>query len=152
MISIRHATSADSAAARSLVQTILVGEFGSPSSRSSFQDLEDVTDAYGGARDLFLVAEKDGDIIGTIAIKEDSQETALLRRIFIHKDHRGKGYGDTLLSEALEFCAGQGYESVIFRGTDRMKTAIKLCATRGFEEDDVACLGDLTMVIMSKEL
>ena len=152
MISIRHATDADSAAARSLIESVMVGEFQMTNGMAASPDLVKLSDSYGGKRDLFMVAEKDGEIIGTVAIKEDSQEVALLRRIFIHKDHRGKGYGDSLLSEALDYCAEQGYQTVMFRGTDQMKTAIRLCSSRGFEEDDVAVIGDMTMVIMSKTL
>jgi len=152
MISIRKGVSEDSEAVRQLIVSILTAEYNAVGESIDLQDLHDIASSYGGERDLFLVAEKDGSIIGTVALKEDSQETALLRRIFVQSDFRGKGYGDALLSEAMEYCEKMGYENVFFRGTDRMQTAISLCLKNGFEEDDVADLGDFTMVILSKNL
>ena len=152
MISIRSAKASDSEEITSLIKTILEEEFSGNGLFVGYDDLVDVTTSYGGARDLFLIAEKDGEIIGTIAIKEDSEDAALLRRIFVRGDQRGKGYGDSLLSEAMDFCEKAGYRTVSFRGIDRMKTAMRLCLKRGFEEDEVACLGDVNMVILHRVL
>jgi N-acetylglutamate synthase-like GNAT family acetyltransferase len=152
MISIRDGVSEDSKAVRQLIMQILKDEYNAVGEAMDLEDLHDLSQTYGGDRDLFLVAEKDGMIIGTVAVKEDSQETALLRRIYVHPDFRGKGYGDALFSEAIDFCEQHGYQNVFFRGTDRMQTAISLCLKNGFEEDDVADFGDFTMVILSKTL
>ena len=100
----------------------------------------------------FLVAEKDGVIVGTVAIKEDGRDVALLRRVFVHPDHRGKGYGTTLLNKALAFCFDHQYKTVTFRGTDKMRSAVQLCLKNGFREDDVSEFDDIKLLILSKTL
>ncbi|NQT92697.1 MAG: GNAT family N-acetyltransferase [Lentisphaerae bacterium] len=137
---------------RTLITDIMDGEFSPVSEAYQYNDLHDPLQHYGGEREVFLVAEKDDEIVGTVAIKEDGPDTALLRRIFVKKEFRGKGYGDSLLNEAIDFCLAHKYRRVAFRGTDRMQTALRLCLKKGFAEDDVAELGGVSLVVLSRPL
>jgi len=118
----------------------------------SFHDLDDPVRYYNGKKDIFLVAEKEGKIIGTIAIKEDSTDMALLRRVFVRKDFRGKGYGEKLVKEAVKFCFAHQYNTIIFRGTDKMQQALNLCLKQGFAEDDIVVASDSKMFVLTKDL
>lgn len=152
MVSIRRIRSDDVGDVKNLINSIMRGEFPKESKVYAYRDLDDPTDHYGGDRDIFLVAEKAGKIVGTVAIKEDSSDSALLRRIFVHRDFRGQGYGEKLLSKAMEFCFDHNYKNVTFRGTDKMQTALKLCLRNGFKQEDVAEVGDFRLIVLSRKL
>lgn len=152
MVNIRKIESEDTGGVKDLINDIMGVEFSKESDAYAYEDLDSLSDHYGGDRELFLVAELDGNIVGTVAIKEDSPDVALLRRIFVHKDHRGKGYGALLLSQAMAFCFKHNYKSVMFRGTDKMGAALQLCLKNGFEEQDVAEFGDFRLMVLSRQL
>ncbi len=152
MVAIRRIAEEDADKVRTLISDIMQGEFAEESAAYALQDLDDPVHYYGGSNDIFMVAEKDGRIIGTVAIKEDSPGTALLRRMFVRKEFRGKGYGDKLMKSAVEFCFERSYQNVIFRGTDRMRQALKLCLKEGFEEDDILATDDFKMFVLTKKL
>ena len=152
MVLIRKICSRDTSQVKQLIRGILDKEFTSEHQAHGSPDLDDPVQYYGGQKDIFLVAEKDGVIIGTVAIKEDTPDTALLRRIFLNKAFRGKGYGEKLLQKAMAFCFEQQYQNVTFRGTAAMKAALQLCLKEGFKETDVAEMNAFKMYVLTKRL
>ncbi len=152
MISIRQIQPSDNEQVRQLIDEIMRDEFGAVQGAYARHDLDNPSAYYSGAKDIFLVAEKDGRIIGTVAIKEDSPDTALLRRVFVRKDCRGRGYGDMLMRKAMEFCFDRHYQNVNFRGTDQMQQALKLCLKQGFHEEDVVATDAFKMFVLTKKL
>jgi len=151
-IDIRRVTPEDAPAVREIIEGILIDEFPSEKDAYAYQDLDDPARYYGGKRDVFFVAERDGQIIGTIAVKEDDRDTALLRRVFVRKPFRGRGYGKRLLDKAIEFCGQHRYKRLMFHGTDRMHTALKLCQSNGFQREAITLLSDLKMVLLKRAL
>jgi GNAT superfamily N-acetyltransferase len=153
MVLIRKICSRDTPQVKQLIRGILDKEFASArQAYGGIPDLDDPACYYSGPKDIFLVAEKDGAIIGTVAIKEDAPDTALLRRIFLNKAFRGKGYGEKLLQKALAFCFEQQYQNVTFRGTAAMQAALQLCLKEGFKETDVAETNAFEMHVLTKRL
>ena len=152
MVLIRKICPRDTPQVKQLIRGILDKEFRAEHHVYSEPDLDDPASYYGGPKDIFLVAEKDGAIIGTVAIKEDAPDTALLRRIFLNKAFRGQGYGEKLLQKALAFCFEQQYQNVTFRGTATMQAALQLCLKEGFKETDVAEMNALKMHVLTKRL
>ena len=137
---------------KSLISNIMIDEFSNEIIAYTYDDLDNLAEHYGGKREIFLIAEKNGKIIGTVAIKEDGDRMALLRRIFVHKDYRGKGYGAKLLAKVMEFCFEHNYKTVTFRGTDKMQTALQLCLKNGFKKSNISELGDFQLVELCKSL
>jgi len=152
MIQIRKICPHDTPRVKQLIHGIMDKEFASAHQAYGGPDLDDPARYYGGPKDVFLVAEKDGAIVGTVAIKEDAPHTALLRRIFLNKAFRGKGYGVQLLQKALVFCSEHHYQNVTFRGTDTMQAAIQLCLKEGFKEKDVVEMNELKMHVLTRQL
>jgi len=152
MITIRKIEPTDTPHVQQLIKDIMDSEFPEESKVYAFPDIENPVHSYCGKRDVFLVAEKNGQIIGTVAIKEDSPHVALLRRIFVGKMYRGKGYGEKLLQKAIEFCFDHHYQTVTFRGANNMRQALKLCLKQGFEEEDVLVTDAFKMFILKKKL
>jgi len=126
----------DSKGVKDLILTILTREYPFDRSAYSDSDLDKITETYSGNKDSFFVAEENGGIVGTVGIKEDSSEDALLRRLFVDPKHRKKGYGSRLLEIAIKFAREKGYKRIFFRCTDRMAAAMKLCISKGFKEKD----------------
>ncbi len=124
----------DSKGAKELILSILTKEYPFDKSAYSDSDLDRIDEVYSGTKDSFFVIEEGGSVVGTVGIKEESGDSALLRRLFVDAGHRHKGYGTQLLNKALEFCRAGGYKDVIFRCTDRMVDAMNLCKKSGFVE------------------
>ena len=130
----------DSDDVKDLILDILTKEYPFDKSAYSDSDLYNLSETYSGPRENFFVLEDNGKIVGTVGVKEDSKEVALLRRLFVESKYRGKGYGTLLMAEALTFCRDKGYASLVFRTTNRMKQAIDLCKKKGFQKEEEADL------------
>ncbi|NQU95852.1 MAG: GNAT family N-acetyltransferase [Candidatus Omnitrophica bacterium] len=126
----------DSVAVKDLILSILEKEY--PFDRSAYQDsdINDISGTYSGRDSVFFVIEENGKVIGTIGVKKDAPESALMRRFFVDTNYRKKGLGSMLLEKAVEFCKSKKYKEISFRATDRMGEAMKLCKKKGFEEKD----------------
>ncbi len=133
-MNIRRFEAKDSQKVKDLILSILTGEYPFDKKAYSDSDLNNISETYSGSRNSFFVLDSEGAVVGTIGVKEDSQDSALIRRFFIAGDFRGKGYGKQLMSEALKFCRSMNYKHAIFRGTNRMVQAIELCKKTGFVE------------------
>ena len=143
---IRVFKEADSNQVRKLINSIMRQEF-SDEEKVYFQDdLQNISKTYGGEKEVFFVAEEANDIIGTVAIKEEEDGVALLRRLFVHSDYRSRKYGQTLLEKAIHFCQQQHYRIINFRSTNRMKPAIELCKKNGFHERAKIDLGPFQII------
>lgn len=132
----------DSVGVKNLILAILEKEY--PFDRSAYQDsdINDISGTYSGEGNAFFVIEKDKKIVGTVGVKKDTKDCALLRRLFVDEYHRGKGHGTALLKKAIEFCQSKKYKELIFRATDRMRDAMKLCKKMGFvEKEDLEVSG-----------
>jgi len=134
MQQVRKICKSDCEAVKDLILAVLTKEYPFDKSAYSDSDLYDLCGTYSGPRDSFFVLEENGKIIGTVGVKEDSKDVALLRRLFVDSQHRRKGYGTMLIGEATSFCKEKGYSSVVFRTTNRMTGAIELCQKKGFRK------------------
>lgn len=151
-IVIRTVKNSDVPKVLKLIKGILESEFGKEAAVYPQIDLYDLENSYGGTRDCFLVAEKDGDIVGTTAVKEEDEKVALLRRVFVDPKYRGKGYGLVLIDKAIDFCKKKNYRRISFQGTSRMATALNLCRKKGFQEVDRVAMEDFEIIRYSLRL
>ncbi len=151
-LNIRQVKNSDVPRVLKLIKGILESEFGKEASVYPQIDLYDLETSYGGERDLFLIAEVDGDIVGTTAIKEEDGKVALLRRVFVDPKYRGKGYGLKLIEQAIEFCKKKSYRKISFQGTSRMAMALALCRKKGFQESDRVAMEDFEIIRYSLRL
>jgi len=126
----------DANSVKELILGILAGEYPFDKSVYSDSDLEKIGQTYGGEKDAFFVIDEDGRIAGTVGIKMEADDSALLRRLFVDVKSRRHGYGSELLDRAIDFCRDKSYKKVYFRCTDRMSNAMKLCVKKGFKETD----------------
>lgn len=142
----------DSDKVKELILSILTKEYPFDKCAYSDSDLYDLSGTYSGPRDNFFVLEDSQNIIGTIGIKEETKELALIRRLFVEPGHRKKGYGTLLMDEALKFCQKKGYAKIVFRTTNRMSQAIELCRKKGFKKVEEADLQGFQIYKFVREL
>ena len=123
---IRRFNIKDQGQVKKLITGILANDFAMDQKAYPHYDLDSIPKVYGGAREVFFVGENEGHVIGTAAVKEESRDTAILRRLFVSPKYRGKGYGRILIEKALGFCGEKGYREVIFHASNTMKAAMEL--------------------------
>lgn len=78
------------------------------------------------------VAEKDGQILGSVFVAQKSPETAQLRMLYVEKAARGLGLGRRLVSECIEFSKLAGYHRLSLWTNDVLTPARKLYEDFGF--------------------
>lgn len=93
------------------------------------------------------IAEREGRIVGCVAIVKFSDEEAQLRWLLLLPEVREKGYGRRLVEEALQFSIEAGYSSVFLWTVSTLPAAAGLYRSMGFEERE-----RLTQVIWGREV
>lgn len=136
IMEIRRFNLKDQDQVKKIITDILKNEFAMDQRAYPHSDLESIPKVYGGEREAFFVGEEGGKIVGTIAVKEESKRVAILRRLFVSLNSRGKGYGLDLIDKALDFCKKNGYHEIVFHSSARMKAATGLCLKKGFVEKE----------------
>lgn len=132
----------DSGAVKELILAILKKEYPFDQTAYKDTDINDISGSYSGKGNAFFVAELDNKIVGSVGVKSDTRDSALLRRLFVDENYRRKGLGSELLQNAITFCKENHYKDMVFRATDRMKNAMKLCKKMGFvEKEDLEVSG-----------
>ncbi len=103
-------------------------------------DLNNIDKHYLQSGGVFYVGIVDGAIIGTSAVRRIDNNRCEIKRIYVRKDFRGRGFGRELFLKALEF-AGQNYSVAVLKTDARLTDAIGLYLKNGFsvvkEEDGV---------------
>ena len=134
---------------KSLITSVMNKEYATEEKAYQYGNLNDISTAYGKLREKFLVAGEDSKVIGTAGIKEDSDSTALLRRLFVHPSHRGREIGSMLVDTVLDFCKMNHYKLVVFRATSKMEAAIKLLTMKkGFAEKERYRFDDVEIIML----
>ena len=88
----------------------------------------------GAPRERLWLAERDGRIVGCVAIVAADEKTAQLRWFLVVPQERGAGLGRRLLDASIAFCREQRYESVILWTVSSLRTAARLYRAAGFEK------------------
>ena len=101
MISIRRANNRDIEAICSLIFNIWQQEYGFDVSPDDTPDLLDIEANYPKESAGFLLAAYKGKVIGTIATQRLEKGYWVLKRMFVHSDHRGTGVAQRLMDELM---------------------------------------------------
>jgi ribosomal protein S18 acetylase RimI-like enzyme len=88
----------------------------------------------GGDRQRLWIAEREGRLVGCVAIVAASPRTAQLRWFLVDPDVRGVGLGRLLLLEAIAFCEEHGYAEVILWTESALEAAAHLYRSAGFQK------------------
>lgn len=98
--------------------------------------LADIVAAYvrdfDAARDCCWIAERNGEIAGSVFVVHDQGETAKLRLLYVEAWARGSGLGRRLVDEAVRFARRAGYKRLTLWTNDILTAARRIYQTAGF--------------------
>jgi putative acetyltransferase len=134
-LNFRSATNKDCVFVQNLIFEIL-NEYGlKPDSCSTDSDIKDIEANYNNRKGIFEILENDnGDGITTLGIFNIDDKTCELRKMYLVKSERGKGYGKLLLNHAIQKAKELGYKRVILETASVLKEAIQLYRNYGFKK------------------
>jgi N-acetylglutamate synthase-like GNAT family acetyltransferase len=90
------------------------------------------------ARERVWVEEREGRLVGCVAIVTADDRVAQLRWFLVHPSARGTGLGRRLLDVAIAFSRDAGYERVILWTVAGLAAAQHLYSRAGFERVEAA--------------
>jgi putative acetyltransferase len=131
---IRKATNADGPAISDLVFCILRDYGLEPDPDATDADLKDIEGSYFRSGGSFYVFENDGEIIGSAGLYPVSDDTAELRKMYLHARCRGRGIGKLLLDKLVADARQSGFSKVTLETASVLKEAIQLYKQYGFKE------------------
>lgn len=112
---------------RSLV-TDTLREFGFEPDPSIDPDLDEPAAVYSA----LWVALDEGDVVGSVALRELGDDAVELKRMYLRPAHRGRGLGRSLLLLALDWAREHGARVVRLDTSERMVAAQRLYESYGF--------------------
>lgn len=125
-----------------LVLPIQQIEFGVPVTLDGQPDLLDIEGNYQVAGGGFWGATDNGTLLGTIALINIGHSAGVVRKMFVHKDFRGKQYGIAamLMQTLLQHCKETGITDIYLGTVDVMRAAHRFYEKNGFERLEKAHL------------
>ena len=95
-------------------------------------ELDSDLDDPGATYVAFWIGLVDGDVAGSVALRDLGGGAFELKRMYLRSAHRGRGVGKRLLSTALDWARAKGASVVRLDTTEQMVSARHLYESAGF--------------------
>ena len=129
---IRDVEPADLEAVAALAVATLA-EFGFSSQVSGVErDLREALERYRAPAGGFWVADDEGVVAGTVAIRPKEGRTCELKRLYVRADVRGRRLGQQLYEHAEHFARRADYDRIWLDSSRRFAAAHRLYLRNGF--------------------
>lgn len=92
----------------------------------------DFIQQFDPARERCWVAERDGEIIGSVFCVKETDRVAKLRMLLVEPSARGLGLGGRLVDECIAFARDRGYATLRLWTNSVLDAARHIYVTRGF--------------------
>lgn len=134
MFTLRRYTSADQEAVEQL-HVSAMQQTGAYLGRGPWDDdVYAVEDVYLNNQGEFLIGEYDGRMMAMGALKRTGPSRAEVKRMRIHRDYQGRGYGQLILSELEARARALGYQTLHLDTSVLQLPAQRLYEKNGFHE------------------
>lgn len=107
-------------------------EFSEPISLTKLPDTSSAAPNTTLAPDVYLLATLKNEVIGTISVTKLKEGNAVLRKMFLHKDCRGKGIAKMLLNEVLNWAVENNIKAIYLGTMTQFVVAQKFYEKNGF--------------------
>jgi len=109
-------------------------EFGFDIGSDDQPDLTSIPSFYQVGAGGFWVARSDGEIVGTIALRDIGNRQGALRKMFVRASHRGARYGVALglLEHLVRTAASRNMRELYLGTTERFVAAHRFYEKNGF--------------------
>lgn len=93
----------------------------------------DFINNYKPERERCIIAEMNGEIVGSVLVVQHSETAAKLRLLLVEPKARGFGLGSRLVQEVIAFARRSGYRKVILWTNSVLVEARRIYARAGFK-------------------
>jgi N-acetylglutamate synthase-like GNAT family acetyltransferase len=123
-----------------LIVPIQQEEFNIPITAAEQPDLQQIPTFYQQNNGNFWLAINDGRVVGTISLLDIGNRQGALRKMFVHKDFRGRehGTGQLLLNKLFEWAREKDYAEIYLGTTAKFLAAHRFYEKNNFKEVTVA--------------
>ncbi len=97
-------------------------------------DLVDIETSYIKRGNLFLIAIREGTMVGTGALVTESSDTARIVRLSVVQNQRGFGIGRLLVEHIIEVAKQRDFHQIVVETNHNWYPAIKLYESSGFRQ------------------
>jgi len=96
------------------------------------QILSEFVRNFDPRREASWVAERDGEVVGSVFLVRQSDEIAKLRLLYVEPATRGLGIGRRLVDECIAFARSKGYRTLTLWTNDVLVSARRIYQAAGF--------------------
>ena len=98
------------------------------------QELESLSRYYVAPDGCFMLARRDGEVVGCGAVRRVSESACEMKRLYVITDRRGEGVGRMIVGALVDRARSLGYRSMLLDTLPAMKSAQALYASFGFAQ------------------
>lgn len=98
------------------------------------EELRNLPGEFGAPRGALLIAEKDGEIAGCVALRPLGEKLCEMKRMFVDGQYHGKGVGRLLGDAIVEEARGLGYHRMMLDTGPAQREAQGLYRKLGFRD------------------